>query len=193
LEANNVEESLHRRGAYLVNITDEGLKAELQTDYFQRPILRIEVAAKGDDSVDELRACCQEKVAAVVKCLPEDSLSPILEVRITGQVGFDRLDLDTRSLQEELRLDSGALFVLLKYDAEAVAYQTPILEGHNRLAIEQGIFLDMLVAHRDYKRQATRLALGMADLKERQLGGTDEVSLYQFVGDLLAIDSPQGD
>lgn len=188
LEANNVEESVHRRGAYLVEVTDQGLRPELQTDYVQRPILRLEVAAKGDETVDELRAQCHEAVVAGVKRLPEGALKPILELRITGQVGFDRLELDTRSLQEELRESSGALFVLLKYDAEAVAYQTPIVEGQNRLAIEQAIFMDMLAAHRDYKSKAEPLALGLTDLKDRQLGGADETDLYQFVGQLLDLD-----
>ena len=188
LEANNVEESVHRRGAYLVEVTDQGLRPELQTDYVQRPILRLEVSAKGDETVDELRAQCHEAVVAGVKRLPEGALKPILELRITGQVGFDRLELDTRSLQEELRESSEALFVLLKYDAEAVAYQTPIVEGQNRLAIEQAIFMDMLAAHRDYKSKAEPLALGLTDLKDRQLGGADETDLYQFVGQLLDLD-----
>lgn len=188
LEANNVEESVHRRGAYLVEVTDQGLRPELQTDYVQRPILRLEVSAKGDETVDELRAQCHEAVVAGMKRLPEGALNPILELRITGQVGFDRLELDTRSLQEELRESSEALFVLLKYDAEAVAYQTPIVEGQNRLAIEQAIFMDMLAAHRDYKSKAEPLALGLTDLKDRQLGGADETDLYQFVGQLLDLD-----
>ncbi|MBD2427157.1 DNA repair exonuclease [Phormidium sp. FACHB-1136] len=188
LEANNVEESVHRRGAYLVEVTDQGLRPELQTDYVQRPILRLEVSAKGDETVDELRAQCHEAVVAGMKRLPEGALNPILELRITGQVGFDRLELDTRSLQEELRESSEALFVLLKYDAEAVAYQTPIVEGQNRLAIEQAIFMDMLAAHHDYKSKAEPLALGLTDLKDRQLGGADETDLYQFVGQLLDLD-----
>ena len=185
LEANNVEESVHRRGAYLVEVTDQGVRPELQTDYFQRPILRLEVSAKGQESVDELRAQCHDAVEAAVKQLPEGVMRPILELKITGQVGFDRLDLDTRSLQDELQASSGALFVLLKYDAEAVAYQTPITEGQNRLAIEQGIFMDMLAAHRDYKGKADQLALGLTELKDRQLGGEEETTLYQFVGQLL--------
>jgi hypothetical protein len=78
--------------------------------------------------------------------------------------------------------------VLLKYDAEAVAYQTPMVEGQNRLAIEQAIFMDMLAAHRDYKSKAEPLALGLTDLKDRQLGGADETDLYQFVGQLLDLD-----
>jgi hypothetical protein len=87
---------------------------------------------------------------------------------------------------------SGALFVLLKYDAAAVAYEMPIIEGQNRLAIEQGIFTDMLAAHRDYKSKADQLALGLTDLKDRQLEGNDEVSLYRFVGTLLDLDLPEG-
>ncbi len=188
LEANNVEESVHRRGAYLVEVTDQGLRPELQTDYVQRPILRLEVTAKGDETVDELRAQCHKAVVTGMNRLSEGALNPILELRITGQVGFDRLELDTRSLQEELRESSGALFVLLKYDAEAVAYQTPMVEGQNRLAIEQAIFMDMLAAHRDYKSKAEPLALGLTDLKDRQLGGADETDLYQFVGQLLDLD-----
>ncbi|MFH7243124.1 MAG: exonuclease SbcCD subunit D [Spirulina sp.] len=193
LEANNVEESLHRRGAYLAEVTDQGLQAELQTDYFQRPILRLEVTAKGHESVDELCAQCHEVVEGAIGKLPATTVSPILELRITGQVGFDRLDLDTRRLQEELKDSSGALFVLLKYDAAAVAYEMPILEGQNRVAIEQGIFTDMLAAHRDYKGRAEQLALGLTDLKDRQLGGDSEVNLYQFVGTLLDLDLPEGD
>ncbi len=193
LEANNVEESIYRRGAYLVDVTDQGLRAELQTDYFQRPILRLEVTAKGHESVDELCAQCHGVVEGAIRELPVTTVSPILEMRITGQVGFDRLDLDTRHLQEELRASSGALFVLLKYDAAAVAYEMPIIEGQNRLAIEQGIFTDMLAAHRDYKGRADQLALGLTDLKDRQLGGDNEVSLYQFVGTLLNVGLPEGD
>ncbi len=191
LEANNVEESLHRRGAYLVETAPQGLRANLQTDYFQRPILRLEVIAKGDESVDDLRAKCQDIVATAVRDRVDSVVAPIVEVRITGQVGFDRLDLDIRSLQEDLKAIGGALFVLLKYDVESVAYQMPVMEGSSRLAIEQGIFTDMLAAHRDYKGRAADLALGLTELKDRQLEGDPEVNLYHWVGTLLDLDLPK--
>lgn len=191
LEANNVEESVHRRGAYLVEVTDQGLRAELQTDYFQRPTIRLEVIAKGTETVDDLYAQCHDVVAAAVAALPEDGVSPILELKLTGQVGFDRFDLDTRRLEDDLREISGALFVLLKYDAAAVAYQMPIADGQHRIAIEQSIFTDMLAAHRDYRGKAEALSLGLTELKDRQLGGEDEVGLYRFVGRLLDLDLPE--
>lgn len=190
LEANNVEESRYQRGAYLVDITDTGIHAQLQTGHFQRPILRLEVVAKGQESLDDLRQTTLDTVMNAVAKLENTETAPIIEVKITGQVGFDRLELDTRRLQQHIQEESGALVVLLKYEVEDVAYQTPLSEGQNRLEIEQSIFADMLVAHRDYKGRAPELARGLTDLKDRQLSGADEESLYRLVETLLGLDSP---
>jgi DNA repair protein SbcD/Mre11 len=193
LEANNVEESRYQRGAYLVEITSEGIDAQLQTRHFQRPILRLELIAKGQESLDQLIQKALETVAAAVKSLPPSEIAPIIELKITGQVGFDRLELNTRRLQEQLQEDSGALLVLLKYEVEDVAYQTPLSEGQSRLEIEQSIFADMLVAHRDYKTRSIELSRGLTDLKDRQLAGADEESLYGFVKTLLGLESQPGE
>lgn len=194
LEANNVEESRYHRGAYLVEITDAGLEAQLQTGHFQRPIVRLEVVARGQESLDELRQLTLDTVATAVTKLGNTELAPtiapILEVKITGRVGFDRLELDTRRLQQQIKEDSGALVVLLKYEVEDVAYQMPLSAGQNRLEIEQSIFADMLVAHRDYKERAPELAQGLTDLKDRQLSGADEESLYHFLETLLGLGLP---
>lgn len=189
LEANNVEESRYQRGAYLVDITPDGLDARLQTGYFQRPIQRLELVAKGQETLDEISQQALDKVTAAVSTAESTDLAPIVELKITGQVGFDRLELDTRRLQEQLQAASGALVMRLKYDVEDVAYQTPLSDGQSRLEIEQSIFEDMLAAHRDYKPRATSLAKGLTDLKDRQLAGTDELALYDFVETLLELDS----
>ncbi|HIK46023.1 MAG TPA: DNA repair exonuclease [Leptolyngbyaceae cyanobacterium M65_K2018_010] len=191
-EANNVEESRYERGAYLVDIGPEGIQAELKTDHFQRPILRLEVVAKGQESLDQLIQQVRETVSQGLRALPSRELAPILDLKLTGQVGFDRLDLDTRRLQQQIQAESGALLVLLKYEVEDVAYQTPLLEGQSRVEIEQSIFADLLVAHRDYKARAAELALGLTDLKDRQLAGAEEDTLYQFVATLLGVDLPEG-
>ncbi|WOD38806.1 exonuclease SbcCD subunit D [Nodosilinea sp. E11] len=184
LEANNVEESRYPRGAYLVDLSAEGVNAQLQTGYFQRPIVRLELVAKGQESLDELMQLAIDQAIAAAAQHQGDT-APILELRITGQVGFDRLELDTRRLQEAIKAACNALMVLIKYDVEDVAYQTPLGDGQNRIEIEQTIFEDMLTAHRDYKNRATELARGLTDLKDRQLSGADEESLYSLVETLL--------
>lgn len=184
LEANNVEESRYARGAYLVELSPKGVDAQLQTDYFQRPIVRLELVAKGQESLDELTQMAMDQAIAAAAQHQGDT-APILELKITGQVRFDRLELDTRRLQEAIKATCNALVVLIKYDVEGVAYQTPLGDGQNRVEIEQSIFEDMLTAHRDYKVRATELARGLTDLKDRQLAGADEVTLYNLVEKLL--------
>ncbi|MGF1571138.1 MAG: exonuclease SbcCD subunit D [Nodosilinea sp.] len=189
LEANNVDESRYLRGAYLVKITPSGIEAQLQTGHFQRPILRLEVAAKGQETLDELCQKALDRVTTAIAAQPNADTAPIVELKITGQVGFDRLELDTRRLQEQIKAASAALLVLLKYDVEDVAYQTPLADGQSRIEIEQSIFEDMLAAHRDYKRRAPELAQGLTELKDRQLSGDAEPALYDFVEALLGLEA----
>ena len=187
LEANNVEESRYDRGAYLVELSSQGVEAQLQTDYFQRPITRVELVANGQESLDQLTEMAMERAIAAV-AQHRGETTPILELKITGQVGFDRLELDTRRLQAAIKAACSALVVLIKYDVEDVAYQTPLNDGQNRVEIEQSIFEDMLSAHRDYKTRATQLARGLTDLKDRQLAGADEIALYGLVETLLDLE-----
>ena len=188
LEANNIEESRYERGAYLVELNGKGVSAELKKGHFQRPIVRLELKAKGSESLEELTQNAHDMVEQAVDCKQNTDLAPIIELRITGQVGFDRLELDARRLQEDLKAASNALFVLLKYEVEDSGYQTPVSDAQSRLEIEQTIFEDMLVAHRDYKKQAVPLAKGLRDLKDRQLAGEAEPALYELVEKLLDLD-----
>jgi exonuclease SbcD len=188
LEANNVDESRYQRGAYLVNLSPQGIDAQLQTDYFQRPIVRLELVAKGHESLAELTQLAIDR--SVAAATGPNDIDPILELKITGQVGFDRLELDTRRLQETIKSATNALVVLIKYDVEDVAYQTPLSDGQSRFEIEQSIFEDLLTAHRDYKARASDLARGLTDIKDRQLAGADEVTLYSLVETLLDLNDP---
>jgi DNA repair exonuclease SbcCD nuclease subunit len=186
LEANSVDESRFERGAYLVEIDASGIRAELKRDYYQRPIVRLNLTTTGQESLEQM----EERAIAVVqqaiasgKIHPEQA--PIVELRIEGQVGFDRLDLDTRKLQHQLQRCSNALIFLLRYDVDSVEYASPLAEDASRLQIEREVFTDLLTANNTYKKQAAVLAQGLIDLKDLQLQGRPEADLYEFVQTLL--------
>lgn len=185
-EANSVEENCYQRGVYLVKIDETGIHAELKSDYYQRPILRLRLAARGQESLAELE---QAAVAQVQTAIQAGSLDPtaaaIVELRIEGQVGFDRLELDTRTLQRHLQQLSGALIFLLKYEVDSVEYASPLSPEATHQEIEQEIFTDLLAANTKYKKRATELAQGLINLKDMQLEGRPEVELYSFAHDLL--------
>ncbi|MGD1896023.1 MAG: exonuclease SbcCD subunit D [Phormidesmis sp.] len=187
IEANNVEESQFERGAYLVEIDAKGkITAELKTDYQQRPIVRLQQKMRTSDvieSVAEGAIALVQKSIASKEIVP--SQQPIVELRITGTVGFDRLDLDTRQLQQQLQDLSNALIFLLRYDVEEADYASPISEEASRLEVEQEVFTDLLAANSVYKKRATQLAHGLIDLKDRQMEGAGEESLYELVESLL--------
>jgi DNA repair exonuclease SbcCD nuclease subunit len=186
VEANSVEEASYQRGVYLVEINDASIQAELKQDYYQRPVVRLKLTTNGQESVEELE---QQAAIQVQQAIQQNRLNPadapIVELRIEGQVGFERLELDTRQLQQQLQQLSNALIFLLKYEVNSVAYASPLTEDASRLQIEREVFLDLLTANNTYKKRAGELAEGLIALKEQQLEGRSEAELYRFVRDVV--------
>lgn len=191
LEANNVEEGSYERGAYLVELTSAGIQATLKRDYRQRSIVRLNLATRGDETEADLTALAASTVKTAIasgQLIPGDA--PIVELRITGCVGFDRLALDTRQLQKSLQSLSQALIFLLKYDVEEIAFQSPTMDATSRDHIERTAFLDMLAGHRDYKKRADQWAEALVDLKNRRLMNHADENLYSYVDSLFAAPPP---
>ncbi|NJR65991.1 MAG: exonuclease SbcCD subunit D [Leptolyngbyaceae cyanobacterium CRU_2_3] len=189
-EINSIEEANFERGVYLVEINRLGIQAELKQNYRQRPVVRLRWTTKGQESVEEVE---QAAIAQVQQAIQSKKLipaaQPIVELRIEGQVGFDRLDLDTRQLQQQLQQISNALIFLLKYEVDAIAYASPLSEDASRLEVEREVFMDLLTANNTYKKRAVELAQGLIELKDWQLQGRSETELYTFVQDLLNSES----
>ncbi len=189
IEANNIEESRFQRGAYLVEIDETGVRAELKTDYQQRSIVRLPMKVRSQDPIESISTkaiTLIEKSLKSKEIIPEDQ--PIVELRITGTVGFDRLELDTKVLQKQLQEQCNALIFLLRYDVDEAAYESPIADEASRLEVEQEVFTDLLAANNNYKKRAAELAHGLIDLKDRQIAGESEESLYAVVESLLKKD-----
>lgn len=189
LEANSVAESREQmdRGAYLVEIDDRGIRAELQQDYQQRPVLRFALEAQKAWTVEEL---AQRAIAVVQRAAqqPPGTAGAIVELRLRGQVGFNRLDLNLRALREQLTEISQALVFLLKYEVTGTEYATPLGEGERRSRqdIENIVFQDFLAANTAYEPEfLPQLTQGLISLKEQILNGQGEADLYQAAEKLL--------
>lgn len=186
VEANSIEEGGYKRGAYLVEVAETGIKAELKQDYYQRSIVRLRLKTNGDESLEQVE---QQAVGYLQSAVENGELDPdeepIVELRIEGKVGFDRLDLNVKLLQQQLQQISQALIFLLKYEVDATQFSTPTSEEADRSQIERDVFMDLLTAHSTYKKNAPNLAQGLIDLKDWQLEGRPETELYDFVQTLL--------
>jgi hypothetical protein len=192
LEANSIDEARFERGAYVVDIGPDGIRAELKRDYRQRPILRIRQSLRGSEPVEEVE---QTAIALVQQAISLGQLQPdtqpIVELRLEGEVGFERTELDVRSLQQQLQSLSNALIFLLKFEADVLTFASPLGEEASRDQVEREVFLDLLTANSAYKNRAPALAQGLIDLKNRQLEGRSEPDLYELVQSLLTSENSE--
>jgi DNA repair protein SbcD/Mre11 len=178
LEANSVAEAASHmeRGAYLVELTPNGPQVSLKRDYQQRSILRLTLDVEKDWSAAQLEAAAIERIAV------HPSPEAIVEFRIRGQVGFNRLDVDIRGLQDRLKTLSQALIFLLKYDVTGTEYAT-LVPGEEQLSrdrIESIVFQDLLAANNDYAKTFELLSEGLVDLKTELLSDRATPELYEL-------------
>ncbi|PSB14409.1 DNA repair exonuclease [filamentous cyanobacterium CCP2] len=190
LEANSIEETSYDRGAYLVEINQAGVQATLKKQYYQRAAVRLRLTIQGQESVAEVEAAAEIAVQRAIQSgaiVPTQQ--PIVELRIDGHIGFDRLELDIKRMQQQLQQTSNALIFLLKFEADSNTFVTPIAEDANRLQIEQDVFMDILTANNTYKKRAVELAQGLTELKNQHMEGRSEAELYAFTESLLSATS----
>ncbi|MFT0795625.1 hypothetical protein [Synechococcus sp. H70.1] len=122
---------------------------------------------------------------------PGSGPEPVVELRLVGQVGFAKHELDSRVLQRQIQQLTGALVVLFRFEATSLEIGSATLsfeEEEQRLQIEEKVYRDLLSSHAHYRKRSKELAQLLLDLKERVLEGQSEAEIYAhlssaFVGE----------
>ncbi len=189
LEATSTAEWELSRGAYCVQWGEGPPRAELVQDYYQRPCRRLYLEAKGRETPAEIAAAALAMAREVgpLGSGPE----PVVELRLVGQVGFAKHELDSRVLQRQIQQLTGALVVLFRFEATSLEIGSATLsfeEEEQRLQIEEKVYRDLLSSHAHYRKRSKELAQLLLDLKERVLEGQSEAEIYAhlssaFVGE----------
>lgn len=192
IEANSISENQQQnpRGVYLVYLQEGGLEAKLKQDYQQRPIIRLSLKVTAQATLEEFYQRVRNEVRQATQT--NTTQDAIVELKVTGRIGFDRLDVSVKELQTELADLSGALIFLFKYDVTSAAYDSYLDindELPPRIEIERSIFQDFLATNARYRDQAEQLTQGLIDLKEKALIDANEMELYDFVESLLDSDN----
>jgi len=192
VEANSMEEVGFDRGVYRVELDGDGIRAELKQDYYQRPVVRLRHKVTEKETMEEVE---EGAIATLDRAVHGGYLhpdpAPIVELRIEGNIGFNRLDLDAKQLKAALQERCGALIFLLKFEAEQTEFESYVPDGADRQHIEREVFLDFLGASAAYKKRAPHLADGLIRLKMQQLDHRPEAELYDLVETLLLSEERQ--
>ncbi len=178
VEANSMAECEFERGGFYVELESGHIQATLVKDYWQRPSYRLKYEAKGKETPEELSSLILELVR---QSRINSEEAALVEVRILGEIGFQRYEIDLRELQSSIQHLTGALLVLLKLEAisrelDSVSHTA---DQDQRLAIEEQVYTDLLAGHAHYRKRSEELAKVLLELKEMVLDDRDDVEMYR--------------
>ena len=182
---NTVAEFDMARGAYLVDISEGKISAQLKTDYQQRPCIRLRCDVKNTDAAEDIAV---NVLNIVTRAKVDPDLQAIVEVKLVGQLGIERYELDLKDLKRRIQAETNALVVLLKLEAESVQYDIApnVSEGDDRIAMETQVFADLLAQHAHYRKRNGELAKVLLGVKEMVVLGEPEERLYDYLDKGLA-------
>lgn len=189
IEANSVAENLDQnpRGVLQVELADGILQVVLQQDYQQRSILRLKLGIEKAWSVDQVEAAARQLVETAAQ--QQQTQEAIVELRLSGPVGFNRLDLNLTQLESDLKAIGQPLLLLLRPEFQESHYATPLTTAEQLTLneIEATVFEDALAADNRYEARAGELAKGLSDLKQRLGQSEGDTDLYHFLNQLINI------
>ena len=179
LEANNMGEYDIPRGAYFVTVEGGEIKAELVQDYRQRPHVGLEIAVKADETPQQVRDWILNRVEAA-QIDPQERV--MLDVKVTGELGFPAHELDQRRLQAQLDQMTGALVTRITVNAcQRLLSGDPTLNrSMPRRELERRVFEDLIASHASYRSQSQELAELCLTLKEMQQSGSPVEAMYEL-------------
>lgn len=192
IEANSIIEnqSQNPRGVYLVEISEEGIIAELKRDYHQRPILRLSLKVDPQQTPAEVETKALELIQTAAQ--KGETQDTITELRLHGAIGFERSAINIRELRARLQEVSEALIFLLKYEVLSQSFQEIVgsdAELPPRSEIERSVFTDFFAANVNYRDRSEHWVQGLMDLKSCVLSEQSEEDLYRFVTTLVGQDA----
>ena len=191
LEAHNILEGLasepsegegRARGLYDVTIRP-GHPAEIDGRFrddvvARRPFRRLSVDAGEAADFDELAAAVEAAVSGPLELFSEP---PVVELRLTGRLRFERIHLDTERLSQVVHAAFQPLHVRVTLQLSGDRRRTAAARyGTNVRAIERDV-LSQLVAESPHADEAEALTAAALDLKAAALEGQPPEALAQHL------------
>jgi len=193
LEACNVEEYFNRRGAYLVEIGEDGHRAELKREYQQRRIVRQSFDVTGQETPEALHQALMsqfgEEMAGhcptTVRAVGEPEGAPVIELTLRGQLGFRSSSLEINRYREEIRDTFEPLLVIVRNQTMPMelAVGLGLTDQTSRSERERMVIEDLLTREVRYRDHAAALA-GLI-LEAKHLALTSEAP--ERILDLIAL------
>jgi DNA repair protein SbcD/Mre11 len=196
LEPTSIDEFREPRGAFLVEVDEaHNIKAEVISDYVQRPFQRLSFDVSGAEDAAAVHAGVTELVEREARQhdAEGDTPAPIIEITLRGHLGFKNSLLQVSRMRDETRERTGALHVMIRNQSVPVEYavaagmdaQAP---RHER---ERRIIEDLIARDNRFKGRAREMADLVIEAKRQALSNEAPDKILELIAQKLdSADAP---
>jgi exonuclease SbcD len=191
LEITNIAEYSERRGAWLVDVDDENtVTARHVEDYVQRPFQRLSF----DVSRVELPEQVSRGVLNVVETqarkhsVDDEGRQPIIEITLTGHLGFPNSELELKKIRERAREITGALHIRLRNHSVPVEYAVAAdADEHvSREKLERRVIEDLIFRDKRFNKMTESVADAVIGAKRMVLSDDSPERIAEFIAQKTA-------
>lgn len=185
LEACNIDEYFNERGAYLVETGRDWHRAELKRVYRQRPIVRHSLDVTGHPTPEDVHEALMASLrsAGMDASITEESVAPVLEVTLRGQLGFSNSRLELNRYREEIHRVFNPLLVIVRNMTVPVELVVGLgmNEQTTRAERERRVIEDLLAREVRYRDRASSLAGLILETKRLALASETPERILELI------------
>ncbi|MEO6391456.1 MAG: exonuclease SbcCD subunit D [Pyrinomonadaceae bacterium] len=193
LEAVSIDEYRHERGAFLVEVgPNRTVHAALIQDYAQRPFQRLSFDVSGAVDAEAVFQGVEDVLTREARtyAVGDEGLAPVIEVTLTGQLGFKNSLLEIAKIRDEAKKSTGALHVILRNQSVPVEYAVPGADlDAPRHVRELHIVEELLYRNHQYRSQAPKMVELVVEAKRLALAREPAEKVLDLVRTMMAPDA----
>lgn len=187
LEITNIAEYAERRGAWLVEIGDgNSVSAKHVEDYIQRPFQRLSFDVSRMEEPEQVTRGVMNLVLTQGRKHDEASgeRAPILEITLTGHLGFPNSELELKKIRDKAREATGALHVRLRNHSVPVEYAVAadVDESVSREVLERRVIEDLIYRDKRFNKMTETVADAVIGAKRMVLNDDSPEKIAEFIG-----------
>ncbi|QYO66458.1 exonuclease SbcCD subunit D [Leptolyngbya sp. 7M] len=188
IEVTNIAEFRETRGAFVVEIgEDNSVTAKHVTDYVYRPFQRLKFDVTPFSEPQEITESVLQMVSRDARTAVEGDPAPIIEITLTGQLGFPNSQLEMKKMRDETQKMTGALHVRVKNHSTPIEYAVAADEDENigRDQLEKRVVEDLVIRDKRFRTNRQNISEAVIGAKQQALLGDEPEKIAEFISQKL--------
>jgi DNA repair exonuclease SbcCD nuclease subunit len=193
IEITNIAEFRETRGVFVVEVgEDNAVSATHHREFRHRPFQRLQVDVTNYSTPAEVTAAALAEVDRSSRIAEAGAPAPIVEIALTGSLGFPNSQIETQKIRDRALGMTGALHVRIKNHSIPAEY-VEVAGGASdvdREVWERRVVADLIARDKRYKTKAEPMANAIIGAKKMALGDDEPEKIAEFIA-LAAVPGQQ--